>query len=293
MRRALLGCSGALLAACVSAPLPQGPPAVSDLSKRWELERDSTQEAYHIRAHRQNYVLLGRWSDDPNQELVDAAAGTSTPLELDPVELEFQLSLKFKLLEQTWLGGDLWAAYTQLSHWQAYNFDESAPFRETNYEPEVIWTLPLDYELAGVRTRLLNLAFVHQSNGRTEPLSRSWNRLYAQLGLERGALSLLVRGWYRIPESSSDDNNPDIEDYLGHGDVLGVWRHGPHMFSLLARNTLDFDEYRGAVQLDWSFPVNSGLRGYVQLFSGYGETLVDYDHSQNTIGFGFILTDWL
>ncbi len=298
--RQLLLCA-ALGAACIGTPddgvLPLSA-AGGGLSERWELDAASTRPSNYIRSHRQNYALLGRWSDDPNQEVLDGAAGGVTSAQLDSVELEYQLSFKVKLVEDALFGGDVWAAYNQLSHWQAYNWNQSAPFRETNYEPELIWTLPLDEKLLGLRARMINLGFSHQSNGRGEPLSRSWNRLWAQAGLERGPLSLLVRGWWRIPESDSDDNNPDIERYMGYGDVLGVYRYEQHLFTLLVRHNLDLDDGRGAAQFDWSFPLTEsenggGLRGYIQVFSGYGETLLDYDHSQTAIGLGIILVDAL
>ena len=293
MTRAALAVVGCLVlgTACVTKPDVAGPPLASPLSTRWELEKVSTLAPYQMRPHRQNYALFGRWSSSPNQAVLDSGSPTGKSYDLDPLELEFQLSFKFKLVENRLLGGDLWAAYTQLSHWQAYNFNDSSPFRETNYEPELIWTLPLDGELAGVRARMLNLGFVHQSNGRSEALSRSWNRFYGQLGVERGDITVLARGWWRVPES--DDNNPDIEKYFGYGDLLAVWKRDVSTFSLLFRHNFDFDEGRGALQFDWSFPLDGHLRGYVQLFHGYGETLIDYDHEQTAIGVGFLLTDLL
>jgi phospholipase A1 len=42
-----------------------------------------------------------------------------------------------------------------------------------------------------------------------------------------------------------------------------------------------------------SKPLLGPLRGYVRLFSGYGETLIDYNWRQTTIGIGVTLNDWL
>ncbi|MEX1058582.1 MAG: phospholipase A, partial [Natronospirillum sp.] len=146
------------------------------------------------------------------------------------------------------------------------------------------------YEIAGFRGRFINLGMVHQSNGRSEGLSRSWNRVYAQFGFERDNLALLIRPWYRIPERDVDDN-PDIEDYLGHGELLAVYRKDRNAYSLLLRNNFQSTDNRGAVKLNWSFPLYGRLKGYVQYFNGYGESLVDYNHSQQSIGFGVSLTE--
>jgi phospholipase A1 len=46
------------------------------------------------------------------------------------------------------------------------------------------------------------------------------------------------------------------------------------------------------VQATWGFPLVRRVSGYVQVFSGYGESMIDYNHYQNTIGIGFSLADW-
>ena len=80
---------------------------------------------------------------------------------------------------------DLWAAYTQLSFWQVYNTEFSSPFRETNYEPEILLNYRTDTDLWGLRSRFIQVGLNHQSNGRGRPLSRSWNRFMANFGFER------------------------------------------------------------------------------------------------------------
>jgi phospholipase A1 len=47
------------------------------------------------------------------------------------------------------------------------------------------------------------------------------------------------------------------------------------------------------VELGWSYGLTTNLRLYAQYFNGYGESLVDYDHSVNRIGIGVMLNDWL
>jgi phospholipase A1 len=284
------------------AAAPAAPPAPpeSAVGRRWELDPGTRQEAFGFRPYRQNYLLpythTSAVNTAPYPPTLDALAGAglipSTTLPVDATEAKFQLSFKVKAWEDIVRGrADLWLGYTQQSYWQVYNGDLSAPFRETNYEPEAILAVRTDVDLAGLRWRYLNLGLVHQSNGRSEPLSRSWNRIYAEFGLERGPLAIAVRPWYRIKESAGEDDNPDITRFMGHGDLTVSYRAGPHQFGLLARH--NFSSGLGGAQVDWSFPLYGPLRGYVQVFSGYGYNLLDYDHRQTVGGIGVLLTDRL
>jgi phospholipase A1 len=271
---------------------PEQPELLSTLSRHWELDDDAKQGAFLFRAHHPNYLLPLKYSSTPNNtpfqdEFVQPDLG------LDPVETELQLSFKVKALEGVFGhdNADLWYGYTVTSFWQAYNRDISSPFRETNYEPELMLVYRTDYSLAGWRGRFVNLALSHQSNGRPEGLSRSWNRVYAQFGFERGNLAVLIRPWYRLREDLEDDDNPDIEDYMGQGDLQFVYRKGRNAYSLLVRNNFESRENHGAVKLNWSFPLHGRLKGYVQVFSGYGESLIDYNYNQQSLAVGLSLTE--
>jgi phospholipase A1 len=275
----------------VTPPAPPEPRLLSALSRHWELDDEAKQGAFLFRPHHPNYFLPLKYSPSPNNTPFQAAL-IQPDLGLDPIEAELQLSFKIKAMEGV-MGHDnidLWFGYTATSFWQAYNDTISSPFRETNYEPEAMLVFRTDYELAGFRGRLVNLGLAHQSNGRPEGLSRSWNRVYAQFGFERDNLALLIRPWYRIPENDEDDDNPDIVDYLGHGDLLAVYRKGRNTYSLLLRNNFKSPN-RGAVKLDWSFPLYGRLKGYVQYFNGYGESLIDYNYRQQSFGVGVSLTE--
>ena len=280
-------------AAATPASLPQQP--VTPMSSRWELEPASKHGTWSFRAHKPNFALFGRYTDDVNMEPYEALfeAGGDPDLGLDSIESKFQLSFKVKALEDLFgSDADLWVAYTQQNHWQVYNDDISSPFRETNYEPEVFVTFPARYDFLGLTGRFVNLGFVHQSNGRSDILSRSWNRVYAQFGFEAGdRFNLLFKPWYRIEEDADEDDNPDITDYLGDFELVGTYRLGNHSLTALGRTGFDFE--RGFLQLSWAFPVYQNLRGYVQATTGYGESMIDYNHNQNTIGIGVLLTDWM
>jgi phospholipase A1 len=275
----------------VAPPAPVPAEAVSYLGKLWELDEVSKKGVFHFREHKPVYILPLHYSNDPNESPTSPAPSHSAlvPVEADNIEVKYQLSFKTKLWEEI-IGdyGDLWFAYTQQSHWLLYSPSVSSPFRETNYEPELIFSIRTDVELLGMRWRMLNLGLSHQSNGRDLPLSRSWNRLYAQFGLERGDYSLLLRPWVRLPEP--DDDNPDISRYMGHGEVLLNYKSGESLYSVLGRYSSSGDH--GALQLSWDFPISRALKGYLQLFSGYGESLIDYNHNQTSFGLGVALREW-
>ena len=275
---------------------PQFDPKVSLLDSRWELSEASKLGTWNIRAYQPVYLLPAFWTSDKN-ELPSSPNENNTVKEqqnLSSTEAKFQLSLKTKAWENIFgNNGDLWFGYTQSSRWQVYNSEESRPFRETNYEPEASLMFRTNYELLGLNGRLLGLTLNHQSNGRSDPLSRSWNRVILNLGFEKDNFALMLRPWYRIPEDAKDDNNPDIKDYVGRGDLTAFYRLNDNDFSLMLRHSLKGgDRSHGAVQFDWAFPITGKLRGHFQLFDGYGESLIDYNHRATYVGLGVSLMNW-
>jgi phospholipase A1 len=285
-------------------------PSPSHLSEAWKLsaKHGGVRHLTEILGYRPNYIL-SRWTSSPNLQPSSPASGSLAPLDLDPNEVKFQVSMKTELVSRrafdragvtrllSPVGVDsvrLWFAYTQRVSWQAYNARGSSPFRETNYEPEAILTFGTGSEGHGLK--LVNLGLVHQSNGRTESGSRGWNRVYGQGGWEWDRLSMLARLWYRIPESVELDDNPDIKDYLGRGDLVTRYQTaGGYVTSLLLRHSLRSIPGRGFAQLEWATPLLNSLgaaRLHVQLSSGYGESLIDYNHKQTTIGVGISFGDW-
>ncbi|MFW1968991.1 phospholipase A [Acinetobacter guillouiae] len=271
-------------------------PNTSLLDRRWELSQDSKLGTWNIRANQPVYLLPAFWTSKKNgfpqspnpQNTVDEDQN------LKSMEAKFQISLKTKAAENLFgNNGDVWVGYTQSSRWQVYNSEESRPFRETNYEPEASLIFRTNYNLLGLNGRLLGLTLNHQSNGRSDPLSRSWNRVILNLGFEKDNFALMVRPWYRIEEDFQDDNNPDIKNYIGRGDLTAFYRWNDNDFSLMLRHSLKGgDDSHGAMQFDWAFPIKGKLRGHFQLFDGYGESLIDYNHRATYVGLGVSLMNW-
>ena len=259
---------------------------LSPTVQMWELDPAAKRGVFNFKPFHSNYLLLANYSNATNNTPFDAF--TPGGLQSKHVELTYQLSLKMKALEQIGnLPLDLWLGYTQQSFWQAYNRAASSPFRETDYQPEAILSTPLHLDLGDVKFRYLNFALMHQSNGQTSTLSRSWNRIYGEVGVEDGKLAVALRVWKRLDNARSDNDNIDITNYMGHGDVTATYRVDGSEFSLLARRNFSYN--RGALQLGWAFPLVSNLKGYVQAFSGYGESLIDYNYSQKSLGAGFLV----
>jgi phospholipase A1 len=265
------------------------PRPASLIDTAWGFLPDS-RRAY-VRLHQPNYLLLGRYTTDANiapyQPLFDAFDEEG---EFDDVEAKFQLSVKGRLLATDDNRWGLWFAYTQQSQWQLYSPDISRPFRETNYMPEIFGSFRPGVDIGGWQWNLLNFGYTHQSNGRADPISRSWDRLFVEAGFERDNFVLLARAWTRITPSDYEDDNPDIVDYYGHGEITGIYKWRDNSFTLMGRGNLSTG--KGAAQFTWaSRPLLGPLRGYVQVFTGYGESMIDYDWNQTTIGVGVTLND--
>jgi phospholipase A1/A2 len=275
-------------------PAPTAPAGATPslITTAWAFAPDTPK--FILSTYRPNYLLFARYTSDVNDKPFSPLfqAADATDQDLDPVEAVFQISFKTRLWTTDDRRWGAWIAYTQQSHWQVYNDDISRPFRETNYMPEIILSYRPDVAFGGFHWRLLNLGYIHQSNGRTQVLSRSWDRLFAEFGIERGNFALLARPWYRISESDDDDDNPDITDYYGYGDITAIYKPGNHSFALMGRG--NFATGKGAAQFTWlSPPLLGPLRAYVKAFTGYGESMIDYNWKQTSIGIGFALNDTL
>lgn len=268
------------------------------LSLSFDLDRNNT-PLWSTRPHNPMYILPlfvngkpNRHPSTPNHEVKHFTGN-----EFQAPELKFQLSFKVKAAEDL-LGtdADLWVGYTQQSHWQVYNEDNSRPFRVHDYQPEIFLTQPVYSDLPwGGKLRMIGAGAVHHSNGESDNLSRSWNRAYLLAGMEWGRLTVMPRLWGRILKEGNDlqpDDNPDILDYYGYGDVRFLYQlqDNSNVSGTVRYNP---KSGKGALQLDYVRPLGKGVSGYVQLFQGYGQSLIDYNHESTGIGFGLMLNDWM
>lgn len=257
-----------LLLACLVPTLARA----VDTTEHPEIMFQAVHSGPGLSLHKEMFMLPATWSDEYNHGQTEAV---------------FQVSAKHRLFETRF-----YFAYTQISFWQAWDHDHSAPFRETNYNPEIFY-----------RTRLFpfqrgffgaDIGFEHESNGQKPPISRSWNLLYACPYYLRGHWLFYLKLRYRIPEDEKEspeafvgDDNPDITDYLGYSDLHVQYKawHG-HLMHFLIRGNLSTG--KGYVSLLYTIPVPKSDRSSIgfRITHGYGESLVDYDRKLTRLGIG-------
>ncbi len=207
-------------------------------------------------------------------------------------EAEFQFSFSIPIVRdingKDW---DIMVAYTHHAYWQIYNSDWSRPFRETNYMPELFSRYVYDKpkKIIGLNITALDVGYVHQSNGQIHLLSRSWDRIFARTLLQHKHFNVMLSAWYRLPERKDQDDNPDIQDFMGLGELELIRNFGKHKIHykmpLLAKY-LSHD-------IKYSYPMQKGLRWYVSYQSGYGHSLIEYDRRTQRLGIGFVLEHFI
>ncbi|WP_338725728.1 phospholipase A [Shewanella baltica] len=294
MKRLYSGIAMAGLLACTSINAEE-----SLVEGRVKDELATAELPFVITPHKVNYILPATYSPDPNMAPF-AEDALINPYTLDEFEAKFQISFKFPIWYNVFGdNGHLFFAYTNQSYWQVYNKDTSSPFRETNHEPEVFMLFNNDWKIGSVTNSFWGVGAVHQSNGKSGPLSRSWNRLYATMIFDAGPLAFSTKVWWRIPEDKKTDphqargdDNPNIDDYIGRAEFIGVYGIDEHRFTLTLRTNLE-DIDRGSAEVTWSYPIVGNLRLYTQYFNGYGESLIDYNYHNQRIGIGISLNDIL
>lgn len=278
----------------------------SALSRFWELEPGADCGTFGLRGYRPISLDLA-FANSVNREPTsgDPLNDATTPLDYQTHELRLQLSVRTKLAQNLLTLGSqkesdsLWFGYTQQSYWQLFNPGLSRPFRSTDHEPELIYIHPLQSANPSEwRLRFGGIGVVHQSNGQSLPLSRSWNRAYLMLGAERGDFEVTGRVWRRLPEGGSDDN-PGIGDYIGRGEIRAAWQASHrNRFAVTGRSALR-SPGRGSLRLEWFRTLwddgegpPGGLQLHTEIFSGYGDTLLDYNRQRTVFSVGFSLADW-
>ncbi len=250
---------------------------------------------YILLPHKGTYLLPFSYNFNPNNASYKVL--TSQPEFANRGEynrkLEAELQVSFMILAAQDLFNtdfNLFFGYTQQSWWQVYNSAWSKPFRESNYAPELfarkILNDPINF--LGGKFIAYDLGYVHQSNGQTQELSRSWDRVFIRTAFVFGNFFLRMALWYRLPEKDSKDDNKYIYNYIGHGEIQLDQISKKSKFSL---RIIPGTRHPGA-ELMYSYPWREGLRFFAKLSQGYGLSLIDQDNEGQKIALGFVLSDF-
>ncbi len=257
-------------------------------------DADIENRNYLVSVHKQNYFLAYTNNSDFNREPWNQATTPENANAFKDEEAIFQVSAKMPIWRNLFSRNmDLYFGYTQKSWWQIYTDEAelSSPFRETNYEPEVFARYYGGIDLGRLgRISVLDLGIVHQSNGRADisdgALNRSWDRVMARAVFDFGNIAVSARAWWAYDES---DDNPNLYQYLGYGDLRAVWAPNRHTMSLMVRPGTK----KTGVEASWSYPISDVVRVYAQYYNGYGESLLDYNAKTNRFGIGLMTSDFI
>lgn len=197
-------------------------------------------------------------------------------------EMKFQFSIKF--VPFVWGNWSFIAAYTQKSFWQIYSGDTSRPFRETNYNPETLFR----WKASSV---FWDIGYEHESNGASDPKSRSWDRFYTKFGIITPRFKTAVKLWYiwlgELNGPDYEERKRPMKDYMGNFEFdIGVML-GTIMVKGLARYNPETGYGYGQGMLMWRF-YGSMLFGFTYS-RGYGDSLRSYQINHETYGLGFLM----
>jgi len=249
---------------------------------------------FGLTPYRVNYILPFGYTSHDYTRLVPTD-------NYENVEAELQVSLKLKIGSGLFgLDERYYISYSHQAFWQVYA--ESSPFRETTYNPEVFVVFPFESGMLSSPLRSIKLAYAHKSNGQgnveesaptiastlnLQNRSRSINYLYAKARFQHKALIVDFKVWYPLPEDDETNDNPDIMKYTGYSSVKLRYFMDENMFTLMTRANIRTKH--GAVEGTYSYPIINDLYLYTKIFSGYGESLIDYDNrlTKYSIGFSF------
>ncbi|MDE6191112.1 MAG: phospholipase A [Muribaculum sp.] len=202
--------------------------------------------------------------------------------------VKFQISVSQRLTKRTLpLGTYLYLFYTQKCFWDVLR--KSFPMTDLNFNPGIGLTKPLF-----VKDRFIgkvSLILEHESNGKAEEESRSWNRV-SFAGNILIDPTMMVHGKIWIPIVDGE-NNRDLLDYYGLyqfgitymtptkrfvGSVILTKRKGWNPFNF---NTV--------VELSYKLFNNENQYFFLQYYNGYGEGLLDYKEFKSQLRVGICI----
>jgi phospholipase A1 len=239
--------------------------------------------------YKPSYIIMGWGSMDESSRLQSN----------DLVLVNF--SMKYDFFHKLRLG--IYLGYTQTMFWGL--FEDSGPFKEINFKPELFFRFESGYNFLGDAVvpglDYFQAGWEHRSNGKDGTASRGWDRAYAQV---QGGFGKTVHvaanvKWFEyinIPIDTDGDgdvdnkflslsDNPLIRDFTSNFEFQLLADLDIPVFPLKivlsagpGGGAYGFDFLMGWQQLDVYFMRFAGnLRPYLQIWNGYGQSIENYD----------------
>lgn len=234
--------------------------------------------------YKKNYLIVGAMR---NKDDTPAFSGNN-------FDMKFELGMMFSLIPNANNSSGalpLHFGYSQIAWWDIS--EDSAPFQELNYNPEVFYDFAgPDRISAPDLSRMRNLLYIdrlgleHQSNGLNDERSRSWDRIYIQREFVFSeVLSFDVKLWKVL---NKDRFNENITDYLGNLQI--TTQVNLNNFAEIALKTLQGRETsKISYQLDITLPMSNWVNSkfFLSYYDGYGEALINYNKRSKSLRAGF------
>lgn len=217
----------------------------------------------------------------------------------DGLNARFQFSFKYRFFDSdsptvAWfpLLSRLHFGYTQTSLWDLG--EDSAPFHDSSYRPSLFWQGAIIGK--GLMPDLLRVGVEHESNGKDNVSSRSINTVFVQpvwlAKFSEGRTLICAPKLYGYLDK---EENSDIQRYRGYADWN--FRYGNEDGWMVGTQLRSGTGGYGSAQLDLSYPLRKAFFArtggflHFQLFTGYGESLLDYNLDRGTkmrVGFSIV-----
>lgn len=200
-------------------------------------------------------------------------------------DAKFQISVRQRLTNSVLpFRTYLFLTYTQLAFWDI--FQESFPFRDINFNPTIGIGRPLVYENRYLGE--INLQLEHESNGKDEEASRSWNKISFSSSLRfNNHWSYFGKLWIPFVDG---ENNPDIVRYKGYGlFALSYNKNEKYNMSVVINPRTGFGNANITVNYSYRLFKKENQYLFFEFYNGYGEGLLDYKEFHQRFRLGFVI----
>lgn len=214
-----------------------------------------------------------------------------------PYEMRFHLSFRSPLIRNLFnSGGIFYFAFTTNFFFQLFNEKASSPVRDMDFQPEFLYTYPMNLHFWGGTLIEITTGWRHISNGEIDKAQGG------TMDKSRGSDRWILKAIWRTKHFGVDfecffpvrfyPENPHIYRYMGAADLKLFLRYDKHLadatFQGLFANFLlnDYSRWYGGLRLSYTYKFSSYVGVYVQYFVGYGDYLYEYNTFGHRLGLG-------